>query len=184
MSWFVHLASVQACRKDWSLSLIGPDEQLLLLLSLNPRESALRFVLSLRSTFKSACSSADTVEEDNDGMESLGTPMVFNRQAFIERMTGDEEFARELAAAFADRLPGMISEVRKSIAQGSAQCLHSAVHKIKGSSANVGGEALSNLARRIEQEETPQGISSLISDLDLQAELLIRALKAWTSGHA
>ena len=114
-------------------------------------------------------------------MKSLEIPDVFNCQAFIERMTGDEEFARKIAGAFADRLPAMISEVRESIALGSTERLHSAIHKIKGSSANVGGEALSRQAQRIEQNEIPQELSGLVTDLELQAELLIRTLKAWSS---
>lgn len=111
---------------------------------------------------------------------TLSGPQVFNRRGFIERMLGDEEFAHQIAGTFAHRLPGMLDEVKKSMDSGSVEGFGSAIHKIKGSAANVGGEALSDVARQIEQNELPQDLPELIAELESQAELLVQALQAWS----
>lgn len=116
-------------------------------------------------------------------MQSPTIARVFNREAFIDRMTGDDEFARTIAGTFAERLPRMLCELRESVAVKSNDRFHAVVHKIKGSSANVGGEALASLAHQIEQSEAHHDLSKLIADLELQADLLINALQAWTSSH-
>jgi len=95
-------------------------------------------------------------------------------------MLGDEEFAHQIAGTFVHRLPGMLEEVKKSVDSGPVECLRGAIHKIKGSAANVGGEALSHAARRIEQNEMAQALPDLIAELESQAELLMQALQAWT----
>lgn len=104
---------------------------------------------------------------------------VFNREAFVHRMMGDEEFAREIASIFAHRLPEMLREVRESMMHGGIESFRGSIHKVKGSSANVGGEALSRAAHRIEQNEMADQLPGLISDLELQAELLLGALRSW-----
>lgn len=112
--------------------------------------------------------------------QASGGAQVFNRQAFIDRMIGDEVFAHRIAGAFCHGLPGMLGEVRESVKSGSTESLRNAIHKIKGSAGNVGGEALSSLARRIELNETHEELPNLIAELEFQADLLMKALLEWT----
>ncbi|WP_162601472.1 Hpt domain-containing protein [Occallatibacter savannae] len=95
-------------------------------------------------------------------------------------MMGDEEFARAIAAIFAGRLPALLNEVKESMAKGATEAFQGSIHTIKGSAANVGGEALSNVAQRIEQNEIACELPVLIADLESQAELLMAVIRNWT----
>jgi len=109
---------------------------------------------------------------------------VFNREAFLDRMMGDEVFAREVAAEFAKELPALVTELKESAATAEIESIWKCAHKIKGSAANVGGEALRNVAFEMEQAGKAgelERLSILIADLENQAARLIDALDQWTN---
>ena len=110
--------------------------------------------------------------------------MVFNRVAFLERMMGDEEFAREVAAGFVSDLPALTNAMREEVAHGDLDSIWKQAHKMKGSAANVGGEALRDAAREIEQAGKVGDLARValwIPELETQSDRLNEALRQWAS---
>ena len=66
-------------------------------------------------------------------------------------MMGDEEFAHEVAAEFVKELPTLIGALEDWVREASLESIWKEAHKIKGSAANVGGEALRDIALKVEQ---------------------------------
>ena len=110
--------------------------------------------------------------------------LVFNREVFLERMMDDEEFAREVAAGFAKELPALLSDLKEEIARGDLESVWKQAHKIKGSAANVGGEALRDVAAEVEKAGKAGDLAAVthwIPELEMQTAGLNEALKQWTS---
>jgi HPt (histidine-containing phosphotransfer) domain-containing protein len=66
-------------------------------------------------------------------------------------MMGDEELAREVITQFLTDLPTVIRDLQQQIAESDLISIGKSAHRIKGSAANVGGEALADAASRLEQ---------------------------------
>jgi HPt (histidine-containing phosphotransfer) domain-containing protein len=101
---------------------------------------------------------------------------------FIQRMMGDEGFAHEVAAGFLEELPALVSTLREQVARGDLHAICKQAHKIKGSAANVGGEALRDIAMELEQAGKIgdlAGVADRIPAFELQSTLLNEALRQW-----
>lgn len=97
---------------------------------------------------------------------------------------GDEEFAREVAAGFVNELPSLLSAMREEFARGDLESIWKQAHKIKGSAANVGGEALRDVASEVEQAGKAGDLAAVtrcIPALELHAARLNEALKQWAN---
>jgi CheY-like chemotaxis protein len=108
--------------------------------------------------------------------------LVFNREAFLERMMGDEEFAHEVVAEFVKELPTLIGALEDRVREASLESIWKEAHKIKGSAANVGGEALRDMALKVEQAGKAGNSAEVfqwIPELEIQATRLIEALQQW-----
>jgi len=77
--------------------------------------------------------------------------VIFDRQAFMERMMGDEELVRAAISVFLEDMPRQIDALEKYLVAGDATDAGRQAHTIKGAAANLGGEALKAVAARIEQ---------------------------------
>ena len=75
----------------------------------------------------------------------------FDASAFVERLMGNEELARRVAAMFVDTMPGQLAALSKAIARSDATASRIAAHSIKGAAANVGGDSVQDLAARMEK---------------------------------
>jgi PAS domain S-box-containing protein len=110
--------------------------------------------------------------------------LVFNREVFLERMMGDEEFAREVVGGFVEELPALLSTLREQVALGDLESIWKQAHKIKGSAANVGGEMLKTVASELEQAgkagDMPR-VVHWIPELEVQTARLSEALQQWTT---
>jgi HPt (histidine-containing phosphotransfer) domain-containing protein len=108
--------------------------------------------------------------------------MVFNREIFLQRMMGDEDFARDVAAGFLEELPTMLGALKEQIDRGDCESIWKQAHKMKGSAANVGGEALRDVALKIEQAgkvgDLPE-IARWILELESQVARLNEAFRQW-----
>jgi CheY-like chemotaxis protein/HPt (histidine-containing phosphotransfer) domain-containing protein len=110
--------------------------------------------------------------------------LVFNREAFLDRMMGDKEFALEVVAGFVKELPTQLIALREQVALGALEPIWKYAHKIKGSAANVGGEALSAVASEMEKAGKAGDLAKVvgsIDELELQAARLSDALQQWVS---
>ena len=63
---------------------------------------------------------------------------------------GDEELVEEVLREFLKGTPDIIASLKSAAAEGDASTLQREAHTITGSAANVGAEALSEVAARIE----------------------------------
>ena len=121
---------------------------------------------------------------ESSGANLAQTPTVpiFNREAFLQRMMGDEEFAREVAAQFLVELPSLLATLTEGAARKDAESVWKLAHKIKGSAANVGGDALKEAASDLEKAGKAgdlAGFAAGVSELETRAACLQDALQQW-----
>ena len=112
--------------------------------------------------------------------QAPGGSLVFNREVFMRRMMEDQELAGEVAAGFVQGLPAMLKELQEQAALCAVEAVWKLAHKIKGSAANVGGEALRDVALQIELAARAGDLPAVvrqISDLGTQAARLSEELQ-------
>jgi HPt (histidine-containing phosphotransfer) domain-containing protein len=114
----------------------------------------------------------------------MNGPLVFNRKVFLQRMMGDEDFAREVAVHFLEDMPELMSTMRENVARVDIESIWQQAHKIKGSAANVGGELLRDAALEVEQASKAgnlDGALRWIPELEMQSTRLNEALQQWAT---
>jgi CheY-like chemotaxis protein/HPt (histidine-containing phosphotransfer) domain-containing protein len=107
--------------------------------------------------------------------EPFGGLPVFDRQALIARLMGDEELARTIIAGFLEDVPKRILALRGHLDRGDAESAGGQAHAIKGAAANVGGVALSAVASEIEESGKAgrrEELASLVPEMERQFALL------------
>jgi len=117
---------------------------------------------------------ADTAEEN--------TVPVFDRKGYLSRVMDDESFARVLIDAFLGDMPQQIETLELAIAAGDALRAGKQAHKIKGAAANMGGEAMRETAKQMEEAGNADDLDRLLSLLPAlrnNFEALSRELKAF-----
>jgi PleD family two-component response regulator len=77
-------------------------------------------------------------EESERGHEPQAK--AFDRQAFITKMFGDIDLAREVAALFLSHFPELMDSMREALASKNAKSLANIAQTLKGSVANIGAE--------------------------------------------
>ena len=93
-------------------------------------------------------------------------PPVFDRDAFLERVMGDGELAREVCGAFLRDMPVQIAGLAEAMARGDAKRTELLAHGIKGAAANMGAEALREAAFRIEKIAAGGSLQALSGPVD------------------
>ena len=94
------------------------------------------------------------------------------------------EFLREIVGIYIEDTPKRIAELKACLASGDTPAFTRAAHTIKGSSANVGAQALRAVAERLEllsRTEGLGGVAQLVADCEAQfarAEAELRKLSA------
>jgi HPt (histidine-containing phosphotransfer) domain-containing protein len=78
--------------------------------------------------------------------------VLFDAEDLIFRMMEQEDLARGVAATFLEDAPRQFTEMLRAAEAGDAAAVQWAAHALKGASANVGSQAVCQLARRIEAE--------------------------------
>jgi HPt (histidine-containing phosphotransfer) domain-containing protein len=109
---------------------------------------------------------------------------VFNREEFLGRMVDDEDFARAVSAGFLEDLPKQLMALKEQVAQEDLESVWKQAHKMKGSAASVGGEALRDAALKVEQAGKAGDLAALagrISELEVQTARLQEALQQWAN---
>jgi PAS domain S-box-containing protein len=111
-----------------------------------------------------------------------GAPMVFNLAMLLQRMMGDEEFAHEVVSEFVNELPGLLSTLHEHFRKGELESIWKQAHKIKGSAANAGGEALRDAALKVEQAAKASNSAEVnlwVPELEFQAARFMESLQQW-----
>ena len=105
---------------------------------------------------------------------------IFDREEFLERVMNDNKIASKIIKIFREDTPKQINALRESIERGEVDKVSWYAHKIKGSSSNMGGIALSSVASEMEiagNEGNIDKITALMPEIEKQYELLIEQLK-------
>ena len=87
---------------------------------------------------------------------------VFSRAAMSERLMGDEALMRAVAEAFLGDMPEQIGRLKASVAADDVQQATDQAHKIKGAAANVGGMALSAVAKDMERAGKAGDLAAMV----------------------
>ena len=94
--------------------------------------------------------------------ESRQERMIFDRTAFLSRLSDDMDLARMVVESFLEEIPGEIDLLESATHQGDAQKATAQAHKIKGAASNVGGLQLSRLAAEMEASCNNHDVKQLI----------------------
>jgi signal transduction histidine kinase/DNA-binding response OmpR family regulator len=106
--------------------------------------------------------------EEADGQVTEG---VFDREALLERVGGDEEIFAEIIGLFMEDAPKRIRMLGEAVAGGDATAVREQAHSLKGASANVGAVALQEVAYEVEKAGAADDLASagrLLPVLDRQ----------------
>jgi len=79
------------------------------------------------------------------------SPLVFDRAGMLERLMGDEDLARTIAKGFLGDIPKQIRALQQVLESGDVVGVGRQAHTIQGAAANVGGEALREIAFEMEK---------------------------------
>lgn len=92
-----------------------------------------------------------TIETDKDMQEKGDSPpLVFDQNALLNRLMGDEELLQTVITTFLIDIPIQLAAIKESVMQGNADRVGSLAHKIKGAAANIGENDFSRAAHEME----------------------------------
>jgi len=110
---------------------------------------------------------------------SLKALPALDLTTLLERMMGDRELIRAVTKNFKEETPGYIAALQDCRARADLPGVASQAHALKGSAANLNGDALSELARKIEiaaKAGDRAALASLVQELHTQFARLCAAL--------
>jgi PAS domain S-box-containing protein len=107
---------------------------------------------------------------------------VFDRAAFLERVLGDEELVREVTEMFLADLPVQLERLAEVVGLGDCPLAGQVAHGIKGAAANVGGEALREVAFEMEKAGKAGDLVALKALLPRTLERFARLKSAMEPG--
>ncbi|TGC10765.1 hypothetical protein CUN85_04385 [Methanolobus halotolerans] len=109
---------------------------------------------------------------ESDNQEDLP---VFDRDSFMERTMNDIDLARHIISIYLENTPKQLEALKESISNDNADNICHYAHGIKGSSANIGGMALSSVASEMEKK-TKAGETKEAAVMMAEMEDLFNAL--------
>ncbi len=93
--------------------------------------------------------------------------------AFLNRLSGDKDLAGKVLDRFLLDTPQQIQSLITFVAAGSVTDAQDQAHRIKGSSANIGGNALCALAGEVEKAARDGDTAALkVHTVDLNRQFL------------
>ena len=99
----------------------------------------------------------------NENLEP--NPPIFDYKAVKSRLLNDKSLVITVAKVFMDDMAQQISELVKLVGFGDHKKIAIQAHKIKGSSANMGGMVLSMHAKIIEMAVKEENIATIQDEL-------------------
>ena len=104
---------------------------------------------------------------------------ILDRDAVLDRVGGDEDLLCEIIGIFFEEYPVLMAGIRGAVAQRNAANLERSAHSLKGSVANFGVRAPTEMAHDLElmgRQGELRGAAPLVSGLDRELAALHRAL--------
>lgn len=117
----------------------------------------------------------DTVLVSVDRLEDAGAKGIFDFSVLLDKLDGDEDVARMILNTFQGDIPKQIEFLREAVTKGDAEDVQGRAHSVKGAAANVGANALSEVAASLERvggEENQSLATALMLDIDKQFKTL------------
>jgi len=118
----------------------------------------------------------NTIEDLLTSCLEVNTPPV-DLNAALQVVGGDRELLRESVDLFLkEDCPRRLKELREGIEQHDTQAVRMGAHSIKGSALSFGGQALGDVARRLEQtgrEGNLTGADMLLEELKVELERFV-----------
>ncbi|GAB6095626.1 hypothetical protein JCM14469_18780 [Desulfatiferula olefinivorans] len=90
-------------------------------------------------------------EKKASGNSEVVELTVWDKETMLERLMGDEDLARTIISGFIGDIPNQIQKLDQFIENGDIQGVERQAHTIKGAAANVGGDALHEIALAVEK---------------------------------
>jgi PAS domain S-box-containing protein len=108
--------------------------------------------------------SGETAQTQSEGLR------VWNKEAMLERLLGDERLAKEILAGFSEDIHLRIKGIEQGVGAGDMALVKLHAHSIRGAAANLGAQMLEHIAREMEMschedgaDKVKDGIESLKS---------------------
>jgi CheY-like chemotaxis protein/HPt (histidine-containing phosphotransfer) domain-containing protein len=105
---------------------------------------------------------------------------VYDRKGFLDRLMGDTEIAKMVIEVFLDDIPKQIESLKCSLETNDVATTERIAHSIKGAAANIGGQALCQLAAEIEaacKDGRLESVTDRCPDLEHRFDRLKEALQ-------
>ncbi len=93
--------------------------------------------------------------------------VVFDRDAFLQRMLGDEDLVQAAVKVFLDDMPQQIRILEQCLTAADLEGADRQVNSIKGASANLGGEALLVVIAEIEKKVCEKDLITALAFMDI-----------------
>ena len=106
---------------------------------------------------------------------------VFDHNAALDRVEGDSDLLREMAAVFLESCDAMLDDVRRAAATRDARALERAAHALKGCLANLAADEAWHAAAHVEslgREKDLDRVPEACSQLEQTVERLRPAMDA------
>ena len=108
-----------------------------------------------------AAALGDTEAHEITPQAPAAAPGVFDRQAMLQRLVGNQKLAERVLRGFLAEAPSQIEALKESLAGGDMELAASQAHKMVGAAANVGGERLRALAAAIESQGEDRNLAAM-----------------------
>jgi len=116
--------------------------------------------------------------DNNDNDESI----VWQEAVFLKRIRNNIGLAEKLIALFLEDAPELVKQIVNAIEQGELEEIHAHAHKLKGSTKNLGGDKLAEVAEFIEQSARTNELDNLgyyKEQLIIEYKSFINAIQAF-----
>ncbi|GAB4427734.1 MAG: hypothetical protein Kow0031_07810 [Anaerolineae bacterium] len=110
-------------------------------------------------------------------------PAILSRKRFLEDYEGDREIFMEMLEMLAQQAVAQLGEVAHAVANGDARQTAFVAHSLKGASATLGADRLSEVAFRLEAAGKAGDMSEagpLVQELSTEVELLLQEIANWS----
>lgn len=111
----------------------------------------------------------------------MSNPLVWDKEALLERIDNDEEMLEELIEDFNDCIDEMLEELESVLQNSDWETVERQAHTIKGMLANIGADYAKETAFKIEdiaRSDTPSKSCDFINELRNRINELTAVLKA------
>ncbi len=109
-----------------------------------------------------------------------GSGSVFDREAMLAELGGDEDLLVELVDTMKSEAPKLLREVQLAVEAADPALVARAAHTLKGAISNFGAQAAAEAAFQLEQMGRAgqlSGVVSALATLEAEVDGLIRELE-------